>query len=158
MRLRPFLVAAALFVVCATASAQETDQHGKAHAWKGPQEGYTLIDFAASWCRPCWDVLPRLQALSAKQPGLRVLVVSVDDTKAGRDALVTKLSLTLPVVWDEKKQIAAHYRPAGMPSTYVIDPSGTIVYRHVGSGRKQWDEMVAFLGTLPATPANSSSK
>ena len=60
-------------------------------------------------------------------------------------ALVTKLALTLPVLWDSNKKIAAHYRPEGMPATFVLDPSGTVVYRHVGSGKKEWDEMVEFL-------------
>jgi thiol-disulfide isomerase/thioredoxin len=147
MRSRSFLFAALVLLACTTAAAQETDQNGATHAWKGPHDGYTVIDFAAAWCRPCWDVLPKLQALSDERNDIRFLVVSVDDNKAGRDALVSKLSLTLPVIWDEKKQIAAHYRPEGMPSTFVLDPSGTIVYRHVGSGKKEWDALVVFLET-----------
>ena len=35
-----------------TVVAEELDQHGKAHAWTGPSDGYTIIDFAAAWCRP----------------------------------------------------------------------------------------------------------
>ena len=145
MRRGHLVLASMLLLASLAAVAQETDQGGVAHSWKGASKSYTVIDFAASWCRPCWDVLPKLQSFAAAHPDIRVLVVSVDDKVTGRDALVTKLALTLPVLWDEKKQIASHYRPEGMPSTFVLDPSGTIVYRHVGSGKKQWDEMVAFL-------------
>lgn len=145
MRRGHLVLASMLLLSSLAAAAQETDQAGVAHPWKGASKAYTVIDFAASWCRPCWDVLPKLQSFASTHTEIRVLVVSVDDKVAGRDALVTKLSLTIPVLWDEKKQIAGHYRPEGMPATFVLDPSGTVVYRHVGSGKKQWDEMVAFL-------------
>jgi len=143
--LRSLLILLPLLLASLAAAAQETDQRGAEHAWKGASKGYSVIDFAAAWCRPCWDVLPRLQAFSSAHPDIRVLVVSVDDKVTGRDALVSKLSLTIPVLWDEKKQIAGHYRPEGMPATFVLDPTGAVVYRHVGSGKKQWDKMVAFL-------------
>lgn len=143
---RRFAVAALLLLLFASvAIASEVDQKGVAHEWKGPSAGYTVIDFAASWCRPCWDVLPRLQDYATAHPDIRVLVVSVDDKVKGRDVLVEKLHLTLPVLWDAKHQIAEHYRPAGMPATFVLDPSGKIVYQHVGSAKKEWDAMVAFL-------------
>jgi len=145
MRRRSILLATLLLLSSLAARAQETDQRGVEHAWKGASPGYTLIDFAAAWCRPCWDVLPRLQSYSSEHPEIRVLVVSVDEKVTGRDALVTRLALTLPVLWDENGKIAGHYRPEGMPATFVLDPSGKVVYRHVGSGRKEWDEMVAFL-------------
>ncbi len=145
MRRNSLLIALTLLIASFPALAQETDQLGKPQAWKGESAGYTVIDFAAAWCRPCWDVLPRLQSYASEHKDIRVIVVSVDDKVAGRDALVTKLALTLPVLWDSNKKIAAHYRPEGMPATFVLDPSGTVVYRHVGSGKKEWDEMVGFL-------------
>jgi len=146
------LVRRALFVLLViiglsglSVAAEEVDQHGNAHAWSGPSSSYTVIDFAAAWCRPCWTVLPKLQEYAKAHPEVRVLVVSVDDEVKGRDALVEKLGLTVPVLWDENHRIAEHYEPRGMPSTYVLDPKGTVVYKHTGSGKKEWEEMVAFL-------------
>lgn len=129
----------------AATPAAETDQTGKAHEWRGASPGYTVVDFAASWCVPCWSVLPRLEKYAAEHPEIRVLAVSVDDKVAGRDLLVSKLKLTIPVLWDGKHRIAEHYRPEGMPFTVVLDPSGKVVYRHVGSATKEWDAMVSFL-------------
>ncbi len=128
-----------------TAPAAETDQAGRAHEWKGNLAGYTVVDFAASWCTPCWEVLPRLEKYAAEHPEVRVLAVSVDDKVAGRDLLVSKLHLTIPVLWDGQHRIAEHYRPSGMPFTVVLDPSGNVVYHHTGSAMKEWDAMVAFL-------------
>jgi thiol-disulfide isomerase/thioredoxin len=140
-------LALALAAVPAAAAAPvaETDQAGKAHEWKGASPGYTVVDFAASWCTPCWAVLPRLEKYASEHPETRVLAVSVDDKVSGRDLLVSKLKLTIPVLWDGKHRIAEHYRPEGMPFTVVLDPSGKVVYRHVGSAEKEWDAMVSFL-------------
>jgi len=139
--------AALLLALLATLplAAVETDQQGRAHEWAGPSAGYTVVDFAASWCTPCWSVLPRLERFAAEHPQVRVVAVSVDDKVSGRDLLVSRLKLTIPVLWDEKHRIAEHYRPDGMPHTVVLDPSGKVVYRHTGSAPKEWDAMVAFL-------------
>ena len=140
------------FVVLAcsvAARAQETDQNGVAHEWKGTGKGYTVVDFAATWCRPCWEVLPKMQALSESRKDIHFVVVSVDEKVSGRDALVAKLGLKLPVVWDGQKKIVGHFKPEGMPATFVLDPSGAVVYRHVGSGKRDWSELVAFLETIP---------
>ncbi|MHB8797540.1 MAG: TlpA family protein disulfide reductase [Thermoanaerobaculia bacterium] len=126
-------------------AAAETDQRGTAHEWTGPSAGYTVVDFAASWCTPCWSVLPRLERFAAEHPEIRIVAVSVDDKVSGRDLLVSRLKLTIPVLWDEKHRIAEHYRPDGMPCTLVLDPAGKVVYRHTGSAPKEWDAMLAFL-------------
>jgi|GEM_PF-1268864 thiol-disulfide isomerase/thioredoxin len=146
MRRAALLLALAL-ALCATRplAAAETDQHGVAHAWTGPSAGYTVLDFAASWCTPCWSVLPRLEKFAAEHPEIRVVAVSVDDKASGRDLLVSKLKLTIPVLWDERHRIAERYQPDGMPHTVVLDPAGKVVYRHTGSAAKEWDAMVAFL-------------
>lgn len=146
----PFALLLALPLAAAAGEAKggaETDQRGAVQAWQGPSAGYTVIDFAASWCRPCWAVLPRLEAYAKDHPEVRVVAVSVDDAVAGRDLLVSKLGLTIPVVWDGQHRIADHYHPAGMPSTFVLDPSGQVVYRHTGSKIEDWNAMVAFLET-----------
>ncbi len=138
--------------------AQETDQHGRSHAWKGPSQSYTLIDFSASWCVPCRKSLPRLEALARDTPNLRVLVVSVDDEVAGRDALVADLGLTLPVLWDASYAIAEHHKPAGMPSTVILDPSGVEVFREEGYSEKKWRQLVEFVQKLPLTGETGASR
>ena len=122
-----------------------TDQFGQSHSPQSPGEGVTVIDFAASWCKPCWKALPRLEALHREHPELRILVCSEDEQVGGRDRLVKKLGLTMPVIWDQGHQWARRYQPDAMPTTMIVDSKGNILFRHGGSDAAGWD---AFLKAL----------
>ena len=105
-----------------------------------PSDTYTVLDFAASWCTPCYRALPRLQALARELPDLRVVVVSVDETERGRDRLVRELDLELEVVWDGDHALISKLAPEAFPATYVLDPSGEVVYSHLGYDPLVFDE------------------
>ncbi len=122
------------------------DQSGNRHELAG--SGYTVLDFAAAWCEPCYQALPRLEALARKHPRIRFLVVSVDEEVEGRDRLVEDLGLRLPVIWDDGHALVERFRPRGFPATYVLDSQGEIVYQHVGYSKKKWRELEGFLSRL----------
>lgn len=145
---RTFLLICFVSLVAVYCSAAERDQYGNEPAWSGATGSYMVIDFAASWCQPCWKSLPHLENLAKSHPSLHVLVVSVDDRMKGRDLLVERLHLTLPVVWDQDARIASHYHPAGMPATFVIDPRGKVVFSSVGFSEKGWKSLEKFVAGL----------
>lgn len=149
----------AVELVCSVPAAGQTDQHGARHDVAHP-ERVTVVDFAASWCAPCWKSLPHLQALAAQHPEVRFLVVSVDDRVDGRDQLVDGLSLSVPVIWDVDHDIAERFEPQGMPATFVLDPAGAIIYQHLGYDQDTWAELVDFLQSLyvGAAPAGSRAR
>jgi thiol-disulfide isomerase/thioredoxin len=121
--------------------AEATDQHGRRHVWKGPSGQLTILEFAASWCAPCRRTLPRLEAFATRHPEVRVLSVSVDERREGRDELVKALGLRLPMLWDEGHRIAAHYQPAAMPSAFLLSPEGELLLVALGSGERDWQEL-----------------
>jgi thiol-disulfide isomerase/thioredoxin len=125
----------------------ERDQFGNHHELK-EWDGYTVVDFAASWCVPCYAALPRLQELAAEHDEVRFLVISVDEKQAGRDRLVVELDLGLPVIWDGNHRIAEHFAPQGFPATFVLDPQGEVVYSHTGTGKKKHARLVEFLNEV----------
>jgi thiol-disulfide isomerase/thioredoxin len=118
------------------------DQHGRSHAWQGSTGQLTLLEFAASWCAPCRTTLPRLEAFARQHPDLRVLAVSVDERREGRDELVTALELGLPMLWDEDHRIAEHYEPQAMPAAFLISPAGKVLHTALGSRIDDWEELV----------------
>ncbi|MEO2197040.1 MAG: thioredoxin domain-containing protein, partial [bacterium] len=77
-------LAVLMLVVMAAPSAAQTDQHGASYELDRPGR-ITVVDFAASWCVPCWKSLPHVEALAHSYPDIQFLVVSVDDREDGRD-------------------------------------------------------------------------
>lgn len=125
----------------------QTDQHGARHDLTNPGR-VTVVDFAAAWCVPCWKSLPHLEALAARHPDIGFLVVSVDDHVDGRDQLVNKLALTVPVIWDADHVIAERFDPQAMPATFVLDARGAVIYQHLGYDQDTWAAFVDFLDGL----------
>jgi thiol-disulfide isomerase/thioredoxin len=147
---RSFRLAAAVallaFCTPGTAGAAEPsaalDQRGRSYVWQGPSGQLTLIEFAASWCVPCRKTLPRLEAFARQHPDLRVLAVSVDERRQGRDELVDSLHLTLPMLWDEDHRIAEHFQPRAMPAAFLLSPAGDVLYTALGSRTDDWEKLV----------------
>lgn len=139
--------------------AQTTDQFGAIHVPLQKAEGLTVVDFAASWCKPCLKSLPLLQKLSEEcakhSPGVRFLVISVDETLAGRDQLIHRTKVGLPVVWDKDHSWAEFYRPEGMPSLFIVDHGGKVIYSHTGFNQEKWGHFVEEL--LKLTKENQGS-
>lgn len=95
-----------------------------------------LINVWATWCDPCREELPDLQALHARLSprGLVVLGVSVD---AAREAttvrnMVSGLGLTYPVIHDAANRIGAPYKIVGYPASFVVDREGVVRWRRDG--------------------------
>jgi peroxiredoxin len=86
-----------------------------------------LLDFWATWCRPCVASLPHVQELHeryAKQ-GLRVVGVTTEDFARVSD-LVKKRGLTYAQVSDEGEQISARYFVTAIPTAVLISRDGTV--------------------------------
>ena len=132
-----FLICIFGFLLCGLCLAQR-DQNGLGYELNRLGEGLTILDFAASWCGPCWKALPKMEAFAKQRPDLRIWIVSEDETPAGRDQLVKKLGLTLPVIWDKDHRWAEKLDPAGMPSTMILDGYGNVVYQHTGYNKSKW--------------------
>jgi len=141
-----FVYILVFLAMAATSQAQNQDQNGKTYELVPAKGSWTVIDFGASWCKPCLKSLPKLQALSEQRSDIRFFVVSVDETEAGWRQLIKRSSLTVPVIWDRENHFASKYRPTGMPMLYLIDPSGKVVYSHLGSSQSKWDHFLEVLG------------
>lgn len=62
------------------------------------------------------------------------MVVGVDasDQKARTLKAVEKAGVTFGLLFDGKKVAREVYKIRGTPTTYVIDPDGVIVFKHIG--------------------------
>jgi peroxiredoxin len=93
-----------------------------------------VVDFWASWCGPCKQSFPALDALytELRARGLEVLAVSVDDNRKDADAFLAARPHRMTVLFDPKAKAAEAFGVEGMPSSFVIDRRGYIRSRHEG--------------------------
>lgn len=93
-----------------------------------------LVDFWASWCGPCKEELPELEALYKRHQahGLEIIGVSVDEDKTAMDDYLGRMPLSFPIVHDQGGAIASRYNPPKMPTSYVVDKTGVVVLINEG--------------------------
>jgi thiol-disulfide isomerase/thioredoxin len=98
-----------------------------------------LVDIWASWCGPCMEEMPLLDAMAArlKSKGVEIIAVSVDEDKASaQQFLSSRPSWSLTVAHDPKGKLPEALQPSKMPSSYVMDSEGIIRYVNEGFERK----------------------
>src|SRR6266536_981295 len=93
-----------------------------------------VLNFWASWCAPCRLEAPGLRRISEgyRERGVRFLGVDYRDDDAAGRAFVDEFRLRYPSVTDPSGSLAYDYELIGFPTTFIIDPAGTIRYRFVG--------------------------
>jgi len=121
--------------------------------------GPVLLDFWATWCRPCERSLPGTQALHERfrERGLTVIGVSVDGPRnwARVRPFARRLGLTFPLVLDEDGSLSRRFRVVGIPTTVLIAGDGRIVRTHTGWVPGEEDSLAAAVAALleTGTPA-----
>ena len=88
-----------------------------------------VINFWASWCRPCRDEAPILQRAWRKHRNRGLVVVGIDYNDFDGDArsFARKVGWTYPLVRDRSGNVLARYGGTGVPETYVVDRRGRLV-------------------------------
>ena len=92
-----------------------------------------VLNFWASWCLPCKEEAPRLEAAWRRWRGRGVVVVGVDVLDFSGDArgFMRAYRITYPVVHDGGGTTVGQYGLTGYPETFFVDRSGRLAGRHV---------------------------
>jgi peroxiredoxin len=95
-----------------------------------------LLNFWATWCKPCREELPRLEALYQRYraEGLVVLAVNLDSARDADKAraLRDRLGLSFPIAFDPHQNVPSLFDIEKMPSSLLIDRDGVVRYVHAG--------------------------
>jgi len=111
-----------------------------------------LIDFWASWCAPCKVSFPAVDALFQRyrEEGLLVIGVNTDKQARDADAFLSKYPHVMPIAFDPRGSSAKIFDVRAMPTSFLIDRSGNIRFRHAGYSTKVLEsyerEITALLG------------
>ena len=93
---------------------------------------YVLIDFWASWCRPCRMEMPNViqNYERFRDKGLEVLAISIDDKKDAWQRGIKSFGtpfIQLTELQGRKSRLCAIYGISNIPANLLIDPQGKII-------------------------------
>lgn len=98
-----------------------------------------LINFWSTWCGPCRQQMPELDALYGKyqRAGLILLGINIDANRSDAVEMAQTLKVTYPILFDVRKDVSRSYQVASLPYTVLIDREGVV--RYVAEGYKAGD-------------------
>ena len=94
-----------------------------------------MVNFWATWCVPCRQEMPHLQALYERYNslGFELLAVNVEKNNSdGARKWLQETPVTFPVLFDPENQVTKLYKVQTMPSTVIIGRDGTMRFMHNG--------------------------
>lgn len=99
-----------------------------------------LIDFWATWCPPCKQSMPFLNALrnELQEKGFEIIAINVDEKSQDAQDFLDRFPVDYTVAFDPEGLCPARYGVQAMPSSYFIDRQGKV--RHIHLGFRQIDE------------------
>jgi peroxiredoxin len=103
-----------------------------------------FLNIWATWCPPCREEMPSMEALYRKLKGrnFEMLAVSVDrDGEKVVRLFAKKYGLTFPVLLDPDNKTYRLYGLTGVPETFIVDKNGTVIHKIIGPQNwmnKEW--------------------
>ncbi len=99
-------------------------------------ENLTVVDFWATWCKPCLKSIPHLTSLQEvyKTKGVNFVGISVDGPRSVSKVgpLSESLKINYPILLDFNNDLMRQYNVVNIPSLAIIDSKNKIVYFHEG--------------------------
>lgn len=141
-----------------------TDQYGNEHKLSDYKGKAVFINFWATWCPPCRDELPDIEALyneynmnqddvvflGITNPSSAEYPHNQDSEKDDIKAFIDENGYTFPVLFDETGEVFQSYGISSFPTTFLIDKDGNIV--GYAPGKMTKDFMISVIkDTLEAT-------
>ena len=98
-----------------------------------------LINFWASWCKPCVREIPSLVRLRSRMQSkpFEILTVNIGEDSKVIKEFVNKIKFDLPILMDADGIAVKDWKVYAYPSNYVLDKQGIIRYAYRGA--LEWD-------------------
>ncbi len=141
-------------------SFELADVNGKKVKLEDYKGKVVLINFWATFCKPCKAEMPSLNNLflALKNDGLVVLAITTDDSEKPVQSFIKEKGLALTVLMDKEQEVYFdQYGVLGLPTSFLIDRDGII--REKIRGERVWDspDMKEKIGKL-LTKSNPEKK
>ena len=123
-------------------------------------EGPVVLNFWATWCRPCRTEMPHIEKIAADLVSRKVhfAAISLDakNRKAQLEKFIVKNEIKLPVYVDPSGTTAKRFKVAAIPTTVVLDSEAEISFRT--KGYRPGDEVLLKKKIEALLPAEGESE
>lgn len=110
-----------------------------------------FINFWATWCAPCIAEMPSIQNLYDKfedNPDVVFAMINVENKRSKAKKFIDRKEYTFPIYYPNASRIPNVYSSDGIPTTYVIDKEGYVVYKKVGMASYDAEKFISFIENL----------
>lgn len=110
-----------------------------------------IVDFWATWCKPCLQEIPHFNALHSKYRGKGVVVLGIVTQSGWASDIkpdVERLKIEYPVIVGDDKVERGFGGIWGFPTTFIVDQHGRIVKKFTGQDPKKQAQIEAELQKL----------
>ncbi len=102
-----------------------------------------VLDFWASWCGPCIQAMPQIEAVVSDFPetDVQLIAVNLQEQPEAITAALERMGLDLEVALDRNGSVADQYGVTAIPQTVIVGPSGQVARLYVGINASLAKEM-----------------
>ncbi len=99
-----------------------------------------IVNFWATWCPPCREEMPSMQRAREQlaPDGIELLAINVGEDLDRVFLFLADYPVEFPILFDQDSAVLEHWPVKGLPTTFVLDGQGRIVYRAIGG--REWDD------------------
>jgi thiol-disulfide isomerase/thioredoxin len=143
LALLPLSSASALEIGQAAPEIGVTSADGKSITLSTLKGRTVYLDFWASWCGPCRQSFPFMNAMQEKyaKDGLVIVGINVDKKRADAEKFLAQFPARFAIAYDEAGATPATYGVRKMPSSVLIDKDGRVSSAHSGFNSEIGDEV-----------------
>lgn len=99
-----------------------------------------VLNFWASWCPPCLEEFPSLEALQQAMPGITVLAVAFDTSPQAYMHFLQQHHITVRTELDTTGRSNRAYGTTMPPETYILDRNGVVRRKFIGVPQLGWTD------------------
>ena len=116
-----------------------TDIDGAVHTLSEYRGQVVLVNFWATWCPPCREEMPALQRAwqQLRNENAAVLAIDIGEDEDTIFQFTANYPVEFPLLMDVDSSVIREWPVRGLPTTFVIDKQGRMIYRAIGA--REWD-------------------
>ena len=116
------------------------DMDGNVYRLSDYRGRVVIVNFWATWCPPCREEMPSMQRgwEQLRSEGILMVGINVGEDEDTIFQFTADYPVEFPLLMDSDSSVTGQWPVRGLPTTFVVDPAGRLVYRAIGS--REWDD------------------